>query len=542
MSILNRLFGFKLKGKDDVNTNKSFVPPTNDDGAVVVEGAEAYGVQLDLDGVVHNEYQVVSQYRDMVMQPEVDSAVDDIVNAAIVVDEGEPPVALDFSRVKEQGLVPLSASLEKRIQDEFRAVINLLGFDDKQSYEVFKRWYIDGRLYYHIIIDEVHKTQGIKELRYIDPRQIRKVREVHREKDEKTGAEVVVQSSEYFLFNERGFPNYSNNTIVAPNLGLRIEKDAVAYAHSGLVDKHASLVLSHLHKAIKPLNQLRMMEDAVVIYRIARAPERRIFYVDTGNLPKTKAEEYLRSIMTKYRNKMLYNPETGEVRDGRRHLAMLEDFWLPRREGSQGTEIDTLPGGQNLGEIEDINYFQKKLFRSLNVPYSRFEQDTGFNLGRSSEITRDELKFQKFIERIRRRFSMLFDELLGRQLILKNICNRQDWEKLRQGITYKYASDSYFSESKHAEILRERIALAKEAGQEGAIYYPRSYIQRDILKLTDEQIKTFDKEINKEAEELAKKLGSQFEEDQIEDQEEGEETKPKAPKKKIKKKDDERDN
>lgn len=539
MSILQRLFGFKLKGSDDSNKNISFVPPTNDDGAVVVEGAEAYGVQLDLDGVVHNEYQVVSQYRDMVMQPEVDSAIDDIVNAAIVVDDGEPPVSLDLSRIKEQGLIPLSTSLEKRISEEFRNIINLLGFDDKQSYEVFKRWYIDGRLYYHIIIDDKHKSQGIKELRYIDPRQIRKIREVGRDKDPKTGAEVVTQTSEYFLFNERGFPNYSANAIVAPNLGLRIEKDAVAYAHSGLIDKHASLVLSHLHKAIKPLNQLRMMEDAVVIYRIARAPERRIFYVDTGNLPKTKAEEYLRSIMTKYRNKMLYNPETGEVKDGRRHLAMLEDFWLPRREGSQGTEIDTLPGGQNLGEIEDITYFQKKLFRSLNVPFSRFEQDTGFNLGRSSEITRDELKFQKFIERIRRRFSMLFDELLGRQLILKNFCSREDWEKLRQGITYKYSSDSYFSESKKGEILRDRLELAKQAGQEGAVYYPRSYIQREILRLTDEEIRSFDKEIEKEAEELAEKLASQFEEDSNSFGKEPKQDKGKTPPKKVKKKEEE---
>jgi hypothetical protein len=538
MSILQRLFGFKLKGSDDSNSNKSFVPPTNDDGAVVVEGAEAYGVQLDLDGVVHNEYQIVSQYRDMVMQPEVDSAIDDIVNAAIVVDEGNPPVSLDCSGIKEQGLITLSTSLEKRLQEEFRNISNLLGFTDKQAYEVFKRWYIDGRLYYHIIIDDKHKGKGIKELRYIDPRQIRKVREVHREKDEKTGVEVVTQTSEHFLFNERGFPNYSNNSIVSPNLGLRIEKDAVAYAHSGLIDKHASLVLSHLHKAIKPLNQLRMMEDAVVIYRIARAPERRIFYVDTGNLPKTKAEEYLRSIMTKYRNKMLYNPETGEVKDGRRHLSMLEDFWLPRREGSQGTEIDTLPGGQNLGEIEDINYFQKKLFRSLNVPYSRFEQDTGFNLGRSSEITRDELKFQKFIERVRRRFSMLFDELLGRQLQLRNFCTKEDWEKLRQGINYKFASDSYFSESKHGEILRERIELAKQAGQEGAVYYPRSYIQKDILKLTDEQIKAFDKEIEKEAEELAEKLGSEFEETQDSFGKESKQDKGKTPPKKVKKKEE----
>lgn len=497
MSFFTDLFGFRLKNKEQTNKHESFVPPTNDDGAVVVEGAGAYGIQLDLDGVIHNEVQVVSQYRDMLMQPEVDSAVDDIVNAAIVVDQGKPPAEINLDGIDEaikNTSVRINDSIKTKIEDEFKNVLALLAFDDRQAYEIFKRWYIDGRLYYHLIIDEKHKSQGIQELRYIDPRQIRKVREIIRDRDEKSGAEIITQSQEYFLYNERGWPGNPNNTAIAHTTSLKITNDCIAYCHSGLIDKRASLVLSYLHKAIKALNQLRMMEDAAVIYRIARAPERRIFYIDVGNLPKTKAEEYLRSVMTKYRNKMLYDPETGAVKDGRRHLSMLEDFWLARREGSAGTEIDTLPAGANLGEIEDINYFQKKLFRSLNVPYSRFESDTGFNMGRASEISRDELKFNKFVDRIRRKFSTLFETLLERQLLLKNILTKPDWDVAKRGIKFDFASDSYFSESKENEILAERIEMLEKIEQYKGRYFSESQIRKQILKQTDEEIKQIDKE------------------------------------------------
>lgn len=488
------IFGFQFKKtKKDREEEKieSFVPPSEDEGAVVVDGASAYGTYLDFSGTVKNDYDLITRYRDMLLQPEVESSVDDVCNDAIVLEDDKEPVSIDLDDVEQP------EKIKKKIEEAFKTVCKLLDFNN-QGFDIFKKWYVDGRINYHTIIEDSNPGKGIIELRYIDPRRIRKVVKYKKEKDVETGAILTKKVEEYFVYSQTGLVNqkgYSQETHVS---GLKVSPDEVVFVHSGILDRNNKTVLSHLHKAIKPLNQLRMLEDAVVIYRIARAPERRIFYIDVGNMPRTKADQYLRRIMTKYKNKLVYDINTGEARDTKRHLAMLEDFWLPRREGSQGTQIDTLPGGQNLGEMEDVEYFQKKLLRSLNVPVTRMDPDNGFNMGKAAEITRDELKFAKFITRLRKRFSMLFDELLKRQLLLTNVIRDDMWDDIRQQIKYDFVSDSYFAESKDIEIMADRLELLDRVDGYVGTYFSRDWTKKHVLRQNEDDIREMKKEMKKE--------------------------------------------
>ena len=411
----------------------------------------------------------------MSLQPECDSAVDDVVNEAIVYNEKEPAISIVLDDLKGTG-----AGIKKRIHEEFDNILRMLNFTTN-SYDIFRKWYIDGRLYYHLVIDESNPRLGIQELRYIDPRKIRKVKMPIKKKDEKTNTILTKGYLEYYIFHPRGI-NRSNQ-------GLKISKDSISYCHSGLLDQRMLLVLGHLHKAIKPLNQLRMLEDASVIYRLARAPERRIFYIDVGNLPKIKAEQYLRDMMVKHKNKLVYDASTGEVRDDRKFMTMLEDFWLPRREGGKGTEITSLPGGQNLGEMEDIEYFKRKLYKALNVPVSRMEAENNFNLGRASEITRDELKFTKFISRLRNKFTTLFDQLLETQLILTGVTTRAEFREMREHIHYDFLEDNHFSELKNAEIMGDRLRLLGEVDSFVGRYFSQEYVKKNILHMNEDDIK-----------------------------------------------------
>jgi hypothetical protein len=418
----------------------------------------------------------------------VDAAVDDIVNEAIANLDNEKPLELDLRNLK------VTATIKKSIEEEFRNIIKILKFDDR-AHDYFRRWYVDGRIYFHKVIDTAKPKQGITDIRFIDPRKIKKIRNVNKEKDTRTGVEFVKSVEEYFVYHEKGVYVASPNAMNAPNnVGLKITKDAICYVPSGLMDLDNNMVLSYLHKAIKPANQLRMMENALVIYRLARAPERRIFYIDVGNLPKLKAEQYLKDIMNRYRNKLVYDANTGEIRDDKKAMSLLEDFWLPRREGGKGTEIDTLPGGQNLGEIADIEYFQRKLYESLYVPVSRLQQQSGLNFGRAAEINRDELKFTKFINKIRRQFSMMFDDLLKTQLILKGVVTEQDWNEMADDIEYVFAQDAYYTESKDQEILRSRIELLTQAAMFDGKYLSKNYIQKNILRFTEEEIEEIESE------------------------------------------------
>ena len=408
--------------------------------------------------------------------------------------DDEKPVEIDTDNLNQ------SAKVKQAIQEEFYTVLKLFDFN-RRAQDYYRRWYIDGRIYFHKVIDTAKPKQGITDIRYIDPRKIRLVREVKKDKDPKTQVNFVKEVKEFFIYDEKGLATKPGQYKVGENSkALKITKDAVAYCPSGLVDQDKNLSLSYLHKAIRPANQLRMMENAVVIYRITRAPERRIFYVDTGNLPKLKAEQYLKDIMDRYRNKLVYDANTGEIRDDKKFMSMLEDFWMPRREGGRGTEIQTLPGGQNLGEMADVEYFQRKLYQSLNVPVSRLEQQAGLNFGRSAEISRDELKFTKFINKLRKRFSSLFDDLLKTQLILKGIITEDDWNEIKDNIHYRFASDAYYAESKDQEILRSRIEVLNGMAQYVGQYYSKEYVQKEILRLSDDQISQIDKEINSEAE------------------------------------------
>jgi len=423
----------------------------------------------------------------MALQSECDSAIDDIVNEAIVYEEGTYPVTIVLDNLKQP------ESIKKKVRDEFEHIMKLLDFNN-QGYDIFRRWYIDGKLYYHMLIDEKQPRQGLKEVRYIDPRKIRKVKELPKSQPglNPTGQQAqYLKPIEYFVFSDKGFVRDTNQ-------GLKISVDSICYVHSGVSDKDGKAIVSYLHKAIKPLNQLRMLEDATVIYRISRAPERRIFYIDVGNLPKMKAEQYLREIMQKYKNKLVYDATTGEIRDDRRFQTMLEDFWLPRREGGKGTEITTLPAGQNLGEIDDVLYFQKKLFKSLNVPISRLEADNGFSLGRASEITRDEVKFAKFVSRLRLRFSHLFDRLLETQLLLKGVCTRSEWAQMKEEISYDFVSDAHFSELKDVEIMKERLGILEVIDPYVGKYFSKEYIRRKVLRQSEEEIKELDKEMEDE--------------------------------------------
>jgi hypothetical protein len=486
------LFGFTIsRGDDQQDTQQSFSPPSNDDGALTITSAAYYGTYVDLDGTAKNEVELISRYREMAMQPEIESAIDDIVNEAICQDDDGKILQIVLDDLKQP------AKIKEAIKAEFNTIMRLLNYTN-MAQDIFRRYYIDGKLYYHIIIDRETPTQGIKELRYIDPRKLRKIREVKKQKDERTGVEVVNTVNEYYIFNDKVTTGSSTN--YGP-VGTRITTDSIISVVSGLMDSRRAVVLSYLHKAIKPLNQLRMIEDATVIYRISRAPERRIFYIDVGNLPKLKAEQYLRDIMVKYKNKLVYDANTGEVRDDRKFLSMMEDFWLPRREGGKGTEITTLPGGQNLGELEDVKYFEKKLYKSLNVPISRLDPNSsGFSLGRVGEITRDELKFAKFVGRMRAKFSDLFDQCLRVQCVLKGICTDDEWKEFKEHIHYNFIKDNNFTELKEAELMKERLSLLGEVDPYTGRYFSQAWIQRNVLRLTDDEIQKMENEIEEEKE------------------------------------------
>jgi len=486
------LFGFTIarkKQEDQQENLPSIVSPTQEDGAIEIAPGGAYGTYVDLEGKAKNEGELVTKYRQMALQPECDSAVQDVVNEAIVVTEDSGPVEIVLDKLD------YPENIKKKIHEEFEAIVKLLDFNNN-AYDLFRKWYVDGRLYHHIVIDEKNPRQGIKDLRYIDPRKIRKIKESLKEKDARTGATVFKGMNEYYLYNAGGV-NSSNQA-----QGVKIAKDSISYCHSGLLDERNSMIYSYLHKAIKPLNQLRMLEDAVVIYRLARAPERRVFYIDVGNLPKMKAEQYMRDMMVKHKNKLIYDASTGEVRDDRKFMTMLEDFWLPRREGGRGTEITTLPGGQSLGEMDDVDYFRRKLYKSLNVPITRMDAENQFNLGRASEITRDELKFNKFVMRLRNRFSILFSDLLEIQLALKGVITRGEWKEMKQDIYYDFQEDNHFTELKDTEIMQGRLQILGEVDNFVGKYFSEDWIRKNVLRMTEEEIKDEQKQIDKEADEV----------------------------------------
>jgi hypothetical protein len=478
-------FGFEIKRKgNEEPIRPSFVPNTDEDGSGVITTGGHFGAYLDLDGdKAKNEVDLIFKYRDIASQPECDAAIEDIINESIVGDNDEAPINLILDKLE------ISDKIKESVKNEFETILRLLNFNS-YAHDIFRKWYVDGRLPYHIIIDDKSPKNGIKELRYIDPTKLRKVKEIEEEQDPKTGAKIIKKQEEYFLFQD--------TKMSSAGQGLKIHPDAICYATSGMLDPQRKRILSYLHKAIKPVNQLRMMEDSLVIYRISRAPERRIFYIDVGNLPKGKAEEYLKGIMSQYRNKLVYDAKTGDIKDDRKHMSMLEDFFLPRREGGRGTEISTLPGGENLGQIDDIIYFQKKLYKSLNVPVNRLEQENQFTLGRSSEITRDEIKFKKFIDRLRKRFSDMFHQLLKTQLILKGIITTQDWNDWKTYIAYDFIEDNYFSELKESEMMRERFDMLGTVDEYSGKYVSNEWIRKNVLKMDDDAIKEMEDQISAE--------------------------------------------
>jgi len=487
------LFGFTIsrdQTEQEKSVQQSFTPPNSDDGALTIQSAAYYGTYVDLDGTAKNEVELISRYREMAMQPEIESAIDDIVNEAIVQDDDGKITEIVLDDLKQPD------KIKKAMKEEFNTILRLFNYKN-MAQDIFRRYYIDGRLYYHIIIDKENPVEGIKELRYIDPRKLRKVREIKKQKDERTGVEVLNTINEYYIYNDKVVSGSSSN--YGP-VGVRITTDSIVSIVSGLMDSRRAVVLSYLHKAIKPLNQLRMIEDATVIYRISRAPERRIFYIDVGNLPKLKAEQYLRDIMVKYKNKLVYDANTGEVRDDRKFLSMMEDFWLPRREGGKGTEITTLPGGQNLGELEDVKYFQKKLYGALSVPVSRLEPNQAFSLGRTTEITRDELKFAKFVDRLRNKFSDIFNQALRVQCVLKGICTAEEFDSFKENIHYNFIQDNNFSELKEAELMTNRLTLLASIDPYTGRYFSQEWIQQNVLRLTDDEIAEMNAQIDKEKE------------------------------------------
>jgi hypothetical protein len=506
-----QLFGFEIKRKNEEPV-ESFAPEIKDDGAVVVAAGGAYGTFVDLDGTARNESELVAKYREISLQPEIEMAVDDIVNEAIDADSDEI-VQLNTDNIE------YSDQVKNLIKEEFQNVLDLFNFQT-EAYELFKRWYIDGRMYYHIIIDETKPREGIKELRYLDPRKVRKIREVKRKP--KGAITVLNTQREYYLYNDRSFSPAGGNAGMpidtSTTAGLRISPDSVLHVTSGLMDKNNSLVYSYLQKAIRPLNQLRTLEDATVIYRISRAPERRIFYIDVGNLPKVKAEQYIRDMMVRHKNRLVYDAATGEVRDDRKYMTMLEDYWLPRREGNRGTEITTLPAGQNLGEMQDVQYFQRKLYQALNVPMSRLESGTGFNLGRSAEISRDEVKFTKFVGRLRRRFSQLLLKTLEKQLILKGIVSESDWPDISNRLNFDFKIDNHFEEFKDAEVLSNRINTLNAVQPYIGKYYSDMWIRKNILKQNDEEIAEMMQEIAEETPIVSPAEQDQMQQDQQQQQ------------------------
>ena len=486
------IFGFTIqKAKKELGPHeKTFTDPTPDDGAIEIAGGGFFSSVLDTDGRHRSDFDLIRRYRDISMQSECDAAIEDIVNEAIISNLNDVSVQIDLTNI------PYSDKIKRRIRNEFDEVLRLLNFNEK-GHDVFRRWYIDGRIFYHKVIGK-DTQRGITQLRLIDPTKIRKVRETQKEPDtEGQGLEMVTNIEEYFIYNDKGF-----STIGAQGVdqGIRISSDSITYCPSGLLDGNSGSVISYLHKAIKPVNQLRMIEDAIVIYRISRAPERRIFYIDVGNLPKIKAEQYLKDVMNRYRNKLVYDASTGEIRDDRNHMSMLEDFWLPRREGGRGTEISTLPGGSNLGEIDDIVYFQRKLYRSLNVPISRLEAETGFSLGRSTEITRDELKFTKFVQRIRKKFVPLFTDILKTNLLLKGVIAPEDWPRMQEHIQYDFMEDGHFAELKDAELLQDKLQALDSIQSYIGTFFSKEYVLRKILRFTDAEMQEIRDQIKKELE------------------------------------------
>ena len=502
-----KLFGFSIEDTEAVSpTTLSPVPPNSEDSVDHYLSSGFFGSYVDIEGVYRTEFDLIKRYREMALHPECDSAIEDIVNEAIVSDTNDSPVQIELSNLNA------SDGIKKKIREEFKYILELLDFD-KKSHEIYRNWYIDGRLYYHKVIDLKNPEAGIQEFRYIDAMKMRYVRQAKKKESDKykISSRTVdnpmdfefPEIEEYFVYNPKmtyptGTP--APGALGGSSSGIKMSKDSIAYCTSGLVDRNKGSTLSYLHKAIKSLNQLRMIEDSLVIYRLSRAPERRIFYIDVGNLPKVKAEQYLRDVMMRYRNKQVYDSATGEIRDDKKFMAMLEDFWLPRREGGRGTEITTLPGGQNLGEITDIEYFKKKLYRSLNVPPSRMDGEGGFNLGRSSEILRDEVKFTKFVARLRKRFSAMFSDMLRTQLILKNIITPEDWAVMDEHIQFDFLYDNHFSELKDAELLNERLNMIQVAEPYVGKYFSQDYLRRKILRQTDQEIIEQDQIMKKEIE------------------------------------------
>jgi len=480
-------FGIEIKKKQGKQDKaQSIVPPAADDGSTVLSSINAgayYGMVLDVEGIIKNENDLIRRYREIAGYADCDSAVEDIVNEALIAEDDKQPVEIVLDDLK------VSDAIKTKIREEFTNVLRLLRVEER-GHDIFKTWYVDGRLYYHVMIDENRVSEGILEMRPIDPRKIRKIKNITKEKTDK-GVEIVKKVEEYYLFNDKGITEQTT-------AGIKMSLDSVVFCPSGIVDTNTGMMLSHLHKAIKPVNQLKLVEDSLVIYRISRAPERRVFYIDVGNLPKVKAEQYVNDMMNRFRNKIVYDATTGEVRDDKKHMSMLEDFWMPRREGGKGTEITTLPGGQTLGQIDDINYFQNKLYQALNVPITRMKADTGFNLGRGSEITRDEVKFSKFIQRLRKRFSYLFADTLRVQLIAKKIINEDEWVDMKQVIRFDFLKDNFFSELKDNEVLQGRLNMLALIDPYIGKYYSVDWVRKNVLQQNEDAIKEIDKQMKVE--------------------------------------------
>jgi hypothetical protein len=488
------LFGFSIGKKEKKNVKaQTFAEQEYEDGSLTVASGGAYGTYVDTEGAIKSESELINRYRDMGLQAEVEWAIDDIINESIVASKEKPLVRINVDNLN------VSESIRDKIRLEFKQISKLLDLQNL-GHDLFKRWYIDGRIYFHVIVDENNMEKGIHELRVLDPRKIKKIRE--KKNDRQPDGKTKTTVTEYYVYNQKGIYQSQGQTMgtafTNAASGLKISPDSIVYTHSGLMNATRTLVLSYLHKAIKPLNQLRMIEDSLVIYRISRAPERRIFYVDVGNLPKLKAEQYMRDLMTRYKNKLVYDAQTGEVRDDRKHMSMLEDYWMPRREGGRGTEITTLPGGANLGDIEDVLYFQKKLYKSLGVPISRLESEANYTIGRATEISRDEVKFTRFVNKLQSRFGLMFDEMMERQLTLKGIMSKDDWKNIKNEIFYEFENDSHFAEIKNSELMQDRLNILRDMQDYAGKYWSHEYIRKHILMMTDDEVKTNDEQIQKE--------------------------------------------